>query len=62
LKLKLKATALGKTPTFTKVDTVVCQIRDFLSIIIRLCSIMFDLRSKVNWFCFEFISYFLFSA
>lgn len=48
LKFKLKATALGKTPTFTKVDTVVCQIRDFLSIIIRLCSIMFDLRSKVN--------------
>lgn len=48
LKLKLKSSALGKSPTFSKVDTVITQIRDLLTLIIRLCSTIFELRSKYN--------------
>ncbi|CAF1240152.1 unnamed protein product [Adineta ricciae] len=48
LKLKLKTPALGKTSTFSKVDAVICETRDLMNVVSRLCSIAFACQSKYN--------------
>ncbi|UJR36232.1 hypothetical protein I4U23_028964 [Adineta vaga] len=48
LKLKLKTPALTKAATFSKVDAVICETRDLMNIVSRLCSIVFICQSKYN--------------
>ncbi|CAF3396536.1 unnamed protein product [Rotaria sp. Silwood1] len=48
LKLKLKTPALGKASTFSKVDAVICETRDLMNAITRLCTTVFVCQSKYN--------------
>ncbi|CAF0783629.1 unnamed protein product [Rotaria sordida] len=48
LKLKLKTPALGKSSTFSKVDAVICETRDLMHAITRLCTMVFICQSKYN--------------
>jgi len=48
LKLKLKTPASGKTSTFSKVDTVICQTRDLINAVTHLCTTVFLCQSKYN--------------
>jgi len=48
LKLKLKTPVSGKNSTFSKVDTVICQTRDLMNTVTRLCTTVFLCQSKYN--------------
>ncbi|CAF1399310.1 unnamed protein product [Adineta steineri] len=48
LKLKLKTPASGKSSTFSKVDAVICETRDLMNIVSRLCTTVFACQSKYN--------------
>jgi hypothetical protein len=48
LKLKLKTPASGKNSTFAKVDIVICEARDLMNAVTRLCTNVFVCQSKVN--------------
>ncbi|CAF4011766.1 unnamed protein product, partial [Rotaria sp. Silwood1] len=48
LKLKLKTTVSGKNATFAKVDTVICETRDLMNAVTRLCTNVFVCQSKYN--------------
>ncbi|CAF4475789.1 unnamed protein product, partial [Rotaria magnacalcarata] len=46
LKLKLKTPVSGKISTFSKVDTVICETRDLMNAVARLCTNVFVCQSK----------------
>ncbi|CAF3642728.1 unnamed protein product [Rotaria socialis] len=48
LKLKLKTPVSGKNSTFSKVDTVICETRDLMNAVARLCTNVFVCQSKYN--------------
>jgi hypothetical protein len=48
LKLKLKTPASGKNSTFSKVDAVICETRDLMNVVTRLCTTVFVCQSKVR--------------
>ncbi|CAF2904911.1 unnamed protein product [Rotaria sp. Silwood2] len=48
LKLKLKTPVSGKNATFAKVDTVICETRDLMNVVTRLCTNVFVCQSKYN--------------
>ncbi|CAF1073113.1 unnamed protein product [Rotaria sordida] len=48
LKLKLKTSVSGKNSTFAKVDTVICETRDLMNAVTRLCTNVFVCQSKYN--------------
>ncbi|CAF1529371.1 unnamed protein product [Adineta steineri] len=48
LKLKLKASVSGKNSTFAKVDTVICEARDLMNAVTRLCTNVFVCQTKYN--------------
>ncbi|CAF1457520.1 unnamed protein product [Adineta ricciae] len=48
LKLKLKSPVSGKSSTFAKVDTVICEARDLMNAVTRLCTNVFVYQAKYN--------------
>ncbi|CAF1935295.1 unnamed protein product [Rotaria magnacalcarata] len=48
LKLKLKTPVSGKISTFSKVDTVICETRDLMNAVARLCTNVFVCQSKYS--------------